>query len=52
MIAYKIDFRGFTLGADITPGDYVLQLVATDRKNSKKQEGAAVQALSFAVVEK
>jgi hypothetical protein len=44
--------QGFTLGADITPGDYVLQLVATDRKNSKKQEGAAVQALSFAVVEK
>jgi len=29
----------------------VIQLIATDKKNSKKQEGIAVQALGFTVVE-
>ena len=44
--------QGFTLGADISPGDYVLQLIATDKKNSKKQEGIAIKALGFTVTEK
>ena len=43
--------QGFTLGADILPGDYVLQLVATDKKNGKKQEETAIKALGFTVVE-
>ena len=43
--------QGFTLGADITPGDYVLQLVATDKKNNKKQEETAIKALGFTVAE-
>ena len=44
-------FQGFTLGADTPPGDYVLQLTATDKKNSKKKEGVATQALGFTVTE-
>ena len=40
-----------TLAPDMPPGDYVIQLIATDKKNSKKQEGIAVQALGFTVVE-
>ena len=43
--------QGFTLGTDIPPGDYVLQLVAIDRKNSKKQEGIAIKTLGFTVAE-
>ena len=43
--------QGFTLGADMPPGDYVLQLAVTDKKNSRKQEGFATQALSFTVVD-
>ena len=35
-----------------TPGDYVLQLIVTDTKNSKKAEGFASQTLGFTVVEK
>ena len=41
-----------TLDSDIPPGGYVLQLVAIDKKNSKKQEGFASQTLNFTVVEK
>jgi len=43
--------RRFTLSSDMTPGDYVLHLVAIDKKNSKKQEGVAVQVLGFTVIE-
>ena len=41
-----------TMGSDLLPGDYVMQLVITDKKNSKTQEGSATQTLSFTVVEK
>ncbi len=41
----------FTLGEDIPPGDYVLQLTTIDPKNSKKQKGG-VRGLSFRVVDK
>ena len=43
--------QALTIGPNFTPGEYVLQLIATDKKNSKKQEGIATQALSFTVVE-
>ena len=33
------------------PGDYVLQLVVTDKKSNKKDEGVASQTLNFTVVE-
>jgi VWFA-related protein len=39
-----------TLDSDMLPGDYVLQLIATDKKNSRKQEGVASQTLGFTVV--
>ena len=42
----------FTMGTDIPPGDYALQLVVTDVRNSRRQEGNASQAISFTVVEK
>jgi len=41
-----------TLGPDMPPGDYVLQLVVTDKKNSKRQERNTTQSLHFTVVEK
>jgi len=41
--------QGFALGAENPPGDYVLQLIATDKMNSKKKEGIAAQALGFTV---
>ena len=41
-----------TLASDMPSGDYVMQLTVTDKKNSKKQEGIAVQTLSFSVTEK
>jgi len=40
-----------TMGTDIPPGDYVLELVMTDRRNSRRQEGRASQAIGFTVVE-
>ena len=43
--------RRFTLGSDMPPGDYLLQLVVTDKKNSKKNEGSVAQVLSFTVIE-
>ncbi|MDR0311422.1 MAG: hypothetical protein LBJ21_07540, partial [Acidobacteriota bacterium] len=41
-----------TISTGMTPGNYVLQMVATDKKNSNKREGVASQILSFTVVEK
>ena len=37
--------RRFTIGLDMPPGDYILQLLVTDKKNSVKRdnEGVAVQ---------
>jgi hypothetical protein len=40
-----------TVGSNLPPGDYVLQIVATDKKNSKKEEGNASQFMSFTVTE-
>ena len=40
-----------TVGTNMPPGDYVLQLVVTDKKNGKKKEGNATQILSFTVAE-
>ena len=45
-------FLRLTMGKDIPPGDYVLELVATDKSNSGKREGGASQAISFTVTEK
>lgn len=36
---------------NMPPGDYVLQLVTADKKNSKKKEGAAAQTLGFTVTD-
>ena len=41
-----------TIAPNMPPGDYILQLMATDKKNDKKQESKATQAVSFTVVEK
>ena len=41
-----------TVGPDMPPGDYVRQIVVTDKKNSKKNERVASQTLSFTVAEK
>jgi fibronectin type 3 domain-containing protein len=41
--------RRLAIGPDMPPGDYILQLVATDKKNSKKQEGVASRTLGFIV---
>ena len=41
-----------TMGTDIPPGDYVLQLIVTDKRNSGRREGYASQAISFTVAEK
>ena len=40
-----------TIRPDMPPGDYMLQLAVTDKKNSKRQEGNAIQFLSFTVVD-
>ena len=42
----------FTVGSDMPPGNYVRQLVVTDKKNSKKNEGVASQTMSFTITEK
>jgi VWFA-related protein len=44
--------RRFTIGSEMPPGDFVLQLIASDKKNSKKKEGVAVQTLGFTVAER
>ena len=41
-----------TMGSDLTPGDYVLELVVIDKKNSGRKEGFASQAISFKIGEK
>jgi hypothetical protein len=41
-----------TGGTDLPPGDYLLQLVITDKNNSKRQEGTASQTLSFTIMER
>ena len=40
----------FTVGPNLTPGDYALQIIVTDKKNGKKKEDAS-QILSFVVTE-
>ena len=40
-----------TMGSDMPTGDYVLQLVVTDKKNSKKKEGVASETLFFSILE-
>jgi hypothetical protein len=42
----------FTVGANMPPGDYVLQILATDKKDGKKNEGTTSQTIGFTVVEK
>jgi len=41
----------FNVGTNIPPGEYVLQILATDKMNSKKEEGNASQILGFTVAE-
>jgi hypothetical protein len=43
-------FQNVMIGTGLPPGDYVLQLRVTDKKNSKKKEGNASQSLSFTVM--
>jgi len=38
-----------TMGTDLPPGDYVLELAVTDKANSGRREGNASQAISFTV---
>ena len=38
------------IGSDMPPGDYILQLLVTDKRNSRNKEGFAAQTLSFTVV--
>ena len=40
-----------TMGTDIPPGDYVLEVQAIDKKNLGKREGSATQVISFTVTE-
>jgi len=44
--------RRFTLSLDTPLGDYVLQLLVTDKSKSKRPEGNATQTLIFTVVAK
>jgi len=41
-----------TVGTNMPPGDYVLQILATEKKNGKRKEGVTSQTLGFTVVEK
>jgi len=40
---------GILLGADLTPGEYVLQMVVTDQLANKKHR-LATQAMDFQIV--
>jgi len=40
-----------TMGEDIPPGDYVLEVLVTDIKNKGRREGSASQTVSFTVTE-
>ena len=42
--------RNFTLGTDMPPGDYVLQLLVTDKRNRGKNNIVASESLIFTVV--
>ena len=41
-----------TVGKDMAPGRYMLQLLATGKKNGKIKEAAASQTMNFTVIEK
>ena len=41
----------FTVGSNMPPGVYLLQIVATDKKNGNKLEGSTTQTMSFTVTE-
>jgi len=41
-----------TIGSGMPPEDYLLELVATDKKNNRRNEGVASQNISFTVAEK
>ena len=41
-----------TGGSDLPPGDFMLQLVVTDKKNGNRKEGSASQTLNFTIMEK
>ena len=43
--------QNWTAGTDMPPGEYVLQILATDKKDGKKNEGSVYQTLSFTVTE-
>ena len=40
-----------TMGTDIPPGEYVLEIQVSDRRSSGRPEGNALQAISFAVLQ-
>ena len=40
-----------TVGSNMPPGDYVLQILAIDKKSNKKNESAVYQTLGFKVAE-
>jgi len=44
--------RRFTVGPEMPPGDYILQFLAINKKNSNNTEVIASQTLSFTVAEK
>jgi VWFA-related protein len=44
--------RSFTLSPDMPLGDYVLQMLVLDKRNSGKNETVASEALNFTVVER
>jgi len=44
--------RRFTLGSEMPPGDYALQIVVTDKSKGKRPEGNASQVLSFTIAGK
>ena len=44
--------RSLTMGSDMPSGDYIQQLVVTDKKNGKKKDGVASQTLNFIVTGK
>ena len=44
--------RRFTMGTDIQPGDYLLQLLVTDKKNSEKRDGKGLSPKEPGLVKK
>jgi hypothetical protein len=41
--------KRFALGTEMQPGDYALEFIVTDKKNSRKQESVASQTLGFTI---